>query len=168
MRVTIRVIAELVALETGVPLDSIFVRTDRSRATAHARQLTCWLARRSASAEAMQRRSSPLIGKVLGLDHATVLYAVRRVELRIRSLPWWGEHAPRMLAIVKDLERGAAGGTALMDALAAEIPELRRRRFAIFSAASIKASPNKLCTERPYPAAPERGAVITCANDQTR
>jgi hypothetical protein len=137
MRVTTKLIVELVALETGVSVENIARRT-RERVPVQARQLAAWLARRSAP----KRRTYPIICAALGLaDHQSVMYACRIVEHRIVCLPWWGRVARRLLRLIEMIEADDPMATALLAALRRQGPELLDRRRAIFEAEGVASNP---------------------------
>jgi chromosomal replication initiation ATPase DnaA len=77
MRITARLILALTLDELGIaPREWEARKTARgriARSIARAGQLAAWLAHRNTSASLQQ------IGKALGRDHTTVLYALRRV-----------------------------------------------------------------------------------------
>jgi chromosomal replication initiator protein len=69
------------ALAFGIEPASVLSR-DRSKPVSEARALVCFVARRCT------RMSSSEIGRALGIDHTSVLYAVKRVE-RMRQRDEW-------------------------------------------------------------------------------
>lgn len=85
-------IAMAVSAATGVAVEDIRRRCKVHR-VARARQETMWLARR------VTDRSLTQLGRALGgLDHTTVLWSVRRVDVRLRTEPELGPRLERLAA----------------------------------------------------------------------
>lgn len=97
MHVTTRAIAMFVSLETGVPLGCILSR-DKRRHVVRARQLTMWLAHSRGA-------SAPTVARALGLDHATVIHACRKVRQLIGVSGWWASLASELSELVAALGR---------------------------------------------------------------
>jgi hypothetical protein len=138
MRLTTRHIAELVALQTGVPVADLVSHTGRCRVPSYARHLAWWAARRSDSRRAYcdGRRSYPMISAALGgYDHSTAITGVRQVDRRIAASVWWRDAAARLMATISGLERDDPAALTLLAVARHPPPAAMLRALAAFHVA---------------------------------
>jgi DnaA-like protein len=146
MRLTTRHIAELVALQTGVPVADLVRPTGRCRVPSYARHLVMWAARRSDGhlAYGDGRRTYAVICSALGgCDHTTVLYGVRRVDRHIAASAWWRDAAGRLMATIRGLERDDPVALALLAAVRDPPAPVMRRALKQFAAACREVAPRR-------------------------
>jgi hypothetical protein len=146
MRLSTKHIAQLVAMQTGVPLPDILRQSGRCRVPSYARHLLMWAARRSDGhlAYGDGRRTYAVIRAALGgCDHTTVLYGVRRVDRRIAASEWWRNAAARLMATIRGLERDDPVALALLVASRDPPPPAMRRALKEFAAACREVGPRR-------------------------
>jgi hypothetical protein len=146
MRLTTRHIAELVALQTGVPLAELVRHTGRCRLPSYARHLAMWAARRSEAQLAYGdgRRTYAVICSALGgWDHTTAVYGVRQVDRRIAASVWWRDAAARLMATIRGLEGDDPAALALLAVARHPPPAAMLRALSEFRAACRLVAPRR-------------------------
>lgn len=97
---SIQRILDLAAAETYVPVDDILSER-RGKQIVKVRQLVMWLAQQATP------YSSGAIGRLMRRDHATVLHAVKRTELRRAENEAWRKLSDDLLGRLKGMQAKA-------------------------------------------------------------